>query len=199
VGSRSPLADAEIVLALADGLDALGVEGFTFNVNSRRALHALLDVYGVTPQAGTTVLAILDKLDKVSPDAVAKELATGAAGLPTETADSLVADVTADDRDVIRERLSSTEDGTAGLAEIDTLIQLVTDAGLAAGRIAYNPSMVRGLDYYTGVIYEATAPSYPGSICAGGRYDKLVATLGGPDMPACGGSIGVERILAIQS
>ncbi|MFR9723860.1 histidine--tRNA ligase [Streptomyces sp. MS19] len=197
VGSTSPLADAEIVLALADGLGALGVENFTFNVNSRRALHALLDVYGVNEDAGAGVLAVLDKLDKTSPDAVAKELAT-AQGLPQDTADSLVADVTATDPDRIRQRLASTDAGTAGLAEIDSLIELTTGAGLAGDRIRFNPSMVRGLDYYTGAIFEATADGFSGSICAGGRYDRLVATLGGPDMPACGGSIGVERILAGQ-
>ncbi len=58
--------------------------------------------------------------------------------------------------------------------------------------------MVRGLDYYTGAIYEVEAEGFPGSIAAGGRYDGLVASLGGPDMPACGGSIGIERILALQ-
>lgn len=196
VGSTSPLADAETVLALADGLGALGVPGFTFHVNSRRALHALLDVYAVERQAGPGVLAALDKLDKSSPEDVAKELAAN--GLSLDTADALVSDVTAGDPQVIRERLSSTEEGAAGLAEIDTLIELTTGAGLAADRITYTPSMVRGLDYYTGPIYEVTAPGYPGSICAGGRYDGLVATLGGPDMPACGGSIGIERILAAQ-
>ncbi|MFB7630433.1 histidine--tRNA ligase [Streptomyces sp. NPDC056149] len=197
VGSLSPLADAEIVLALAQGLDALGVNDFTFMVNSRKALYALLEVFGIEVAAGPGILAALDKLDKVSADCVIKEL-VGDRGLAPDIAEALVGDVAADTADRIRERLSTNEQGQAGLAEVDRLIELTTNAGLASERIAYSPRMVRGLDYYTGVIYEVIANGYPGSIAAGGRYDRLVATLGGPDVPACGGSIGIERILATQ-
>ncbi|MCX2968609.1 MULTISPECIES: histidine--tRNA ligase [Streptomyces] len=197
VGSHSPLADAEIVLALAQCLDALGVQDFTFMVNSRKALHALLNVYGIDPADGPGVLGTLDKLDKISADAVAKELASER-GISPDVAESLVADVAAESPDRVRERLEATEQGKAGLAEIDTLIRLTTSAGLASERIVHTPRMVRGLDYYTGAIYEVVATGFPGSIAAGGRYDHLVATLGGPDVPACGGSIGIERILAIQ-
>ncbi|MFC5253423.1 histidine--tRNA ligase [Streptomyces nigrescens] len=197
VGSHSPLADAEIVLALAKGLDGLGVHEFTFMVNSRKALYALLDVYGIDPAGGPGVLGTLDKLDKIGAEAVAKEL-TVDRGLTPEVAEALVGDVAADTPDRVRERLDATEEGKAGLAEVDRLIELTTSAGLASEHIVYAPRMVRGLDYYTGVIYEVEAAGYPGSIAAGGRYDQLVASLGGPDRPACGGSIGVERILAIQ-
>ena len=71
--------------------------------------------------------------------------------------------------------------------------------GLPSNRVRFTPRMVRGLDYYTGPIFEVEATGYPGSIASGGRYDGLVAALGGPDVPACGGSIGIERILAIQA
>ncbi|MEU5840065.1 histidine--tRNA ligase [Streptomyces diacarni] len=197
VGSQSALADAEIVLALAQSLDALGVHDFTFTVNSRKALYALLEVYGVDSDDGPSVLGTLDKLDKIGAAAVAKEL-TAARGLTPDVAESLVGDVAADNSDRVRQRLNTTEQGKAGLAEVDRLIELTTSAGLTSDRIAYVPRMVRGLDYYTGAIYEVVAAGYPGSIAAGGRYDHLVATLGGPDVPACGGSIGIERILAIQ-
>lgn len=197
VGSQSPLADAEIVLALAQGLDALGVHDFTFTVNSRKALYALLEVYGIDSADGPSVLGTLDKLDKIGAKAVATEL-TVARGLTPDVAESLVGDVAADNSDRVRERLGTTEQGKAGLAEVDRLIELTTSAGLTSDRIAYTPGMVRGLDYYTGAIYEVVAAGYPGSIAAGGRYDHLVATLGGPDVPACGGSIGIERILALQ-
>lgn len=80
---------------------------------------------------------------------------------------------------------------------MDRLLELT--AGLPAGRVVFTPRMVRGLDYYTGPIFEVIASGYPGSIASGGRYDGLVAKLGGPDLPACGGSIGIERILAIQA
>lgn len=197
VGSHSLLADAEIVLALAQGLDALGVRDFTFRVNSRQALYALLEVYGIDPAQGPAVLGVLDKLDKLDAEAVNRELTT-ACQLTADVAESLVGDVAAETPDRIRERLDTTEAGKAGLAEVDRLIELATSAGLGAERITYASRMVRGLDYYTGVIFEVEAAGFPGSIAAGGRYDHLVATLGGPDVPACGGSIGIERILALQ-
>lgn len=193
-GSASPLADAETVWALNGGLEALGVEEFTFLVNSRQALYGLLEAYSIPAELGTKVLGSLDKLDKVTPDVVVAELVER--GLPTEAAEGLVADVTAPDSDRIRKQLDTTERGRLGLAEVDRLLALTES--LPTGRVAFTPRMVRGLDYYTGPIFEVAAAGYPGSIASGGRYDGLVAKLGGPDMPACGGSIGIERILAIQ-
>lgn len=194
VGSTSPLADAEIVRAIADGLTALGVEHFRFLVNSREALHGLLEVYQVAPNLGDGVLATLDKLDKIGVRAVAKEL-VDERGLDVSTAENLAEDVAADDPDLIRAKLATTERGQQGLAQIDSLLELTADLG---DRVVFAPRMVRGLDYYTGAIWEVEAEGFPGAIAAGGRYDGLVASLGGPDAPACGGSIGIERILAVQ-
>ncbi|GDY33233.1 histidine--tRNA ligase [Gandjariella thermophila] len=194
VGSTSPLADAEILWAIHDALEALGIEQFRFEINSRQALFGLLDAYGVPADLGGRVLITLDKLDKLDPDAVSAELVER--GLATATASALVADLASDDPDRVRKQLDGTEQGRAGLAEVDRLVELT--AGLPAGRVAFTPRMVRGLDYYTGPIFEVSATGYPGSIASGGRYDGLVAALGGPDVPACGGSIGIERILASQ-
>ncbi|MGH3694895.1 MAG: histidine--tRNA ligase [Pseudonocardiaceae bacterium] len=194
VGSQSPMADAEIVWAVHEGLEALGVKEFRFLVNSRQALHGLLEAYRIAPELGTKVLASLDKLDKATPEAVAAELMER--GLSTDTAEGLVTDVTAPDTERIRKQLDTTETGRLGIAEVDRLLSLT--AGLPSDRVVFTPRMVRGLDYYTGPIFEVEATGYPGSIASGGRYDGLVATLGGPDLPACGGSIGIERILAIQ-
>jgi len=194
VGSASPLADAEVVLALAESLDALGVTRFRFLVNSREALHGLLEVYGVAEENGDGVLATLDKLDKVGAGAVAKELADER-GLDMASAERLAEDVASDDQDLIRSKLATNERGQRGLAQIDSLLELTAGLG---DRAVFAPRMVRGLDYYTGAIYEVEAEGFPGSIAAGGRYDGLVASLGGPDMPACGGSIGIERVLALQ-
>lgn len=195
VGSASPLADAEVLWAIHDGLKALGVENFRVLVNSRKALHGLLEAYGIAEERGTAVLGTLDKLDKLDPGAVVDELADR--GLDARTAEELVGDVTAADTDRVRKQLDTTERGREGLAEIDRLLDLTS--GLPEGRVVYTPRMVRGLDYYTGPIFEVVAEGYPGSIASGGRYDGLVAKLGGPDLPACGGSIGLERILAIQA
>jgi len=195
VGSASPLADAEIVGAVHDGLEALGIADFQFLVNSRQALHGLLEAYHVDAALGDKVLGSLDKLDKLAPDAVCAELVER--GLTTTTAEGLVADVIAPDTDRVRKQLDTTQRGRLGLAEVDRLLELT--AGLPADRVVFAPQLVRGLDYYTGPIFEVTATGYPGSIASGGRYDGLVAALGGPDLPACGGSIGIERILAIQT
>jgi histidyl-tRNA synthetase len=194
VGSSSPLADAETLLAINDGLEGLGVPEFRFELNSRQALHGLLDAYGVPAELGGRVLITLDKLDKLAPDAVVAELVER--GLAADVADALVADLAADDPDRVRKQLNSAERGRAGLAEVDRLLGLTS--GLPNGRVVFTPRMVRGLDYYTGPIFEVTAPGFPGSIASGGRYDGLVAALGGPDLPACGGSIGIERILSSQ-
>jgi histidyl-tRNA synthetase len=194
VGSASPLADAEIIWAVHDGLNALGIGEFQVLVNSRQALRGLLEAYGVADELGDKVLGSLDKLDKLASEVVCAELVTH--GLPTDSAETLVADLIAPQAEEVRKQLDATERGRLGLAEVDRLLELT--AGLPAGRVVFTPRMVRGLDYYTGLIFEVTASGYPGSIASGGRYDGLVAKLGGPDLPACGGSIGIERILALQ-
>lgn len=192
VGSTSPLADAETLLAVNDGIAALGIEEFRFEVNSREALFGLLDAYGVPEPLGGRVLITLDKLDKLAAEAVTAELTER--GLAADIAAGLVADLTAADPDRVRKQLDSTERGRQGLAQVDRLLTLT--AALPAGRVVFTPRMVRGLDYYTGIIFEVTAPGFTGSIASGGRYDGLVAALGGPDLAACGGSIGIERILS---
>lgn len=191
VGSSSPLADAEVAWAINDGLRALGIIDYEFQINSRHALHGLMEAYEVPTEFATGVLGSLDKLDKVATDVVVAELVDR--GLTTATAQALIADVTGADQDRVRRRLDKTERGRIGLSEVERLLELTN--GLP---VRYAPGMVRGLDYYTGPIFEVTAAGYPGSIASGGRYDSLVAKLGGPDAPACGGSIGIERILAIK-
>jgi histidyl-tRNA synthetase len=196
VGSSSPLADAEVVLALHDALEALGVPEFRFLVNSRKALFGLLEAYGVPEELGGGALITLDKLDKLAPDAVVAEL-VGGRGLLEPVATGLVGDLTAPDAvERVRAALKASETGQAGLAEVDQLLAL-TEGAIPAGRIAFTPNLVRGLDYYTGVIFEVSAPGMPGSIASGGRYDGLIGRLGGKDAPACGGSLGIERILPL--
>ncbi len=198
VGSASPLADAEVVCAVADALRAVGVRDFSILVNSRRALTGLLGAYGVPAQVGGGVLITLDKLDKLEPGEVASELVQ-ARSLDPVTAKALVDDLTAPDAvDRLRRTLAGAEEGREGMAEVDRLIA-VAGPVIGAERIAFTPSLVRGLDYYTGVIFEVVAAGMPGSIASGGRYDHLIAALGGPDVPACGGSLGVERIIGLLS
>jgi histidyl-tRNA synthetase len=194
LGSVSPLADAEVLCAAHDALSRLGLPEFTVLLNSRQALHGLLRAFGVPAEIGTSVLITLDKLDKLSPAEVITEL-TGR-GLARAKAEALVETMTAADAtEQVRAALKSTDEGVAGLDEIDTLLSLTHDQ-VPDGRIVFTPRMVRGLSYYTGGIWEVTAPGVPGSIAAGGRYDHLIETLGGPDVPGTGISLGVERIIA---
>jgi histidyl-tRNA synthetase len=195
LGSTSPLADAEVICAVNDVIAELGIGGFRFLLNSRRVLVGLLEAFGVPADLGAGVLITLDKLDKVTPAEVTVELA--GRGLPEANAASLVEAMTgvgAAER--IREALKSSEEGSAGLDEVDALLSLLTGE-LPAGRVVFAPAMVRGLSYYTGPIWEVSAEGVPGSLAGGGRYDHLIEQLGGPDVPASGGSLGIERLLLL--
>ncbi len=193
LGSRSPMADAEVLCAQHDAVCGLGVGEFTILLNSRQVLSGLLEVFGVPAELGPGVLISLDKLDKLSPDEVVAEL-TGR-GLPAAAAGEMVDVMTAPDAtERIRDALSPSELGVAGLDQVDRLLSLVSTQ-IPAGRIAFTPRLVRGLSYYTGPIWELAAAGVPGSIGGGGRYDHLIEQLGGPDVPATGASLGIERLL----
>jgi len=195
LGSTSPLADAEVLCVHHDAMAALGLTGFTILINSRQVLSGLLEVFAVPPELGAGVLTSLDKLDKLSPREVIEEIA--GRGLAEQAATELVATMTADDAtDRIRTALKPSDTGSAGLEELDNLLALVGEQ-IPAERIAFTPRMVRGLSYYTGPIWELVAPGVPGSIGSGGRYDHLITQLGGPDVPATGSSLGVERALML--
>ena len=193
LGSSSPMSDAEIICAVHDVLAGLGVGAFTIQLNSRQLLAGLLDVYGVPDSAGASVLIALDKLDRLSAAEVTAELTER--GLPQAIAAELVEAVAAPDAaDRMRDVLKGSEAGTAGLDEVSRVLDLA-GAQLPPGRVAFSPRLVRGLSYNTGPIWEATAEGTPGSLAGGGRYDYLIEQLGGPDVPATGGSLGIERIL----
>ncbi len=193
LGSRSPMADAEVLCAQHDAVSALDIGEFTILLNSRRVLSGLLEVFGVPPTLGPGALISLDKLDKMSPDEVVAELA--GRGLSAAVAAELVVTMTAPDAtERIRSKLKPSDLGAAGLDEVDRLLSLVSGQ-IPVGRIAFTPRLVRGLSYYTGPIWELAAPGVPGSLGSGGRYDHLIEQMGGPDVPATGGSLGIERLL----
>jgi len=194
LGSASLLADAEVLAAHHDAVTALGITDFSILLNSRRVLAGLLAAFSVAPEIGAAVLISLDKLDKITPGQVADEL-TGR-GLGTGQARELVGTLTAPDAvDQVRVALTKTDEGSAGLDEVDTLLSHLSGQ-IPAARIAFTPRLVRGLSYYTGPIWEVVAAGVSGSLGGGGRYDHLIEQLGGPDVPAVGSSIGVERLLA---
>ncbi len=197
LGSVSPLADAEVLCAHHDAVAELGIDEFRVLLNSRRVLTGLLDAFGVPADLGSGVLITLDKLDKLRPEAVTAEL--GQRGLDPGRAAELVDAMTAPDAEGrIRDALKQSDEGSAGLEEVDRVLSLVTPE-LPPGRIAFTPRLVRGLSYYTGPIWELSAPGVAGSMGGGGRYDHLIEQLGGPDVPATGTSLGIERILSLLS
>ncbi len=195
LGSASLLADAETLSAQHAALAELGLPDFTIQLNSRRVLTGLLEAFAVPPELGPGALISLDKLDKLPAAEVVAEL-TGR-GLAPDQAGELVTTLTAPDSvDRLRVALTKTEEGTAGLAEVDTMLSLLAGE-VPEGRVVFTPRMVRGLSYYTGPIWEVVAPGVAGSIGSGGRYDHLIEQLGGPDVPGTGSSIGIERILPL--
>jgi histidyl-tRNA synthetase len=195
LGSTSLLADAEVLCVHHDALAALGLKDFTILLNSRHVLSGLLEVFAVPPELGPGVLTSLDKLDKMSPREVIGEI--GSRGLAEDAAAELVAEMTARDAtERLRTSLKPSESGMAGLEEVDRLLELV-GSQVPPGRIAFAPRLVRGLSYYTGPIWELAAAGVPGSLGGGGRYDRLIAQLGGPDVPATGSSLGIERVLTL--
>jgi histidyl-tRNA synthetase len=195
LGSDSPLADAEVLCAHHDAVAELGIREFRVLLNSRQVLAGLLDAFGVPDELGTGVLITLDKLDKLSPGAVTAEL--GQRGLDPGKAAELVDVMTAPDAaGRIRDALRHSKEGSAGLEDVDEVLSLVTPQ-FPPGRIAFTPRLVRGLSYYTGPIWEVVADGVAGSLGGGGRYDHLIEQLGGPDVPATGTSLGIERILSL--
>jgi len=200
IGTTSPVADLEMVLVVHDLLAAIGIERFTIRLNDRRALAGILGRLGLTDQA-TSVLRSLDKLGKASPEAVAAELA--AHGVAAEAAAALLemASLAGPPADVLA-RLSTLvgdeEQGRAGVAALTAIVAGAREAGVPDGRVAIDPSIARGLDYYTGIVLESFLDDLPalGSICSGGRYDNLAGLYTKQHLPGVGASLGIDRLLA---
>ncbi len=194
VGSDSLVADAATIQAVADVLDRLGLSGFRVLINARPALAGLIEAYGVPDGLAESALVALDKLDKVGVDGVAAELTER--GLPPAAIDTLVADLgSVDLAGAVRERVADTARGAEGLAQVDRVLDLV--GKVPGGEVAYAPVLARGLSYYTGPVFEVVHAGLDATIAAGGRYDGLIGMFQGSDVPATGGSLGVERILLL--
>ena len=198
IGTTSPVADLEMVLVVHDLLTAIGVE-FTIRINDRRVLAGILGRLGLTDRS-TAVLRSLDKLGKVTPEAVAAELAAHGVAPDAVAALLEMAGLSGSADDVLTrlERLvGDAEQGRAGVAALRTIIAGARDAGVAEGRIAIDPSIARGLDYYTGIVLESFLDELPalGSICSGGRYDNLAALYTKQSLPGVGASLGIDRLL----
>jgi histidyl-tRNA synthetase len=200
IGSTSPIVEAELLSAVTAVLVRLGFDDFTIRLNDRRVLSALLASFGIPPEQHAETLVAIDKLDKIGTDGVRKELeargvsAAAVAGcvaffeaLPKGSAARVVA------LDALVAQI-----GEAAAGAVTELVKLVE--GSAAGdRIAVDPSLARGLSYYTGAIMEIAVPDLAGSLGGGGRYDNLIGMFLGRNVPACGFSLGLERIIVVMS
>ncbi len=181
-GSASPLADSEIILTLAASLKALGFKKFSIKINSRQLLNEILAAVGINQaKKQQAILRALDKKEKISPKAFREELLN--AGLSKDLATTFLAKL----------EKSRPDDN---LKRIFAFLQA---GGLEEGKQwQYDPWLTRGLDYYTGMVFEIFLDDETvGAIAGGGRYDSLINQLGGPVISAVGGSIGLDRLMAV--
>lgn len=221
LGSRSMMVEAEICAAASEVLIKLGFDDFNVRVNHRKVLTGILGVAGVGLDKHDAALIALDKLDKIGRDGVAKEFAER--GLESKTSERLLdfftelpslehaAEIAAGEDQELKQRalnkavlgrivefVQDNEVGSRGVDELQSILDY-TDAAGIANHVLIDPSLARGLSYYTGAIMEISVKDLAGSLGGGGRYDNLVGMFAGQDIPACGFSLGLERILVVMS
>src|SRR5215510_14801510 len=218
LGSRSMIVEAEIYGAASEVLAKLGFSDFCVRLNHRKALTGILGVAGVALEKHDAALIALDKLDRIGTDGVRKEFAER--GVNEAAGDRLLgcfsdlaslehaAEIVAEEQSRqavnkavlgrIVEFVSDNELGAQGVAELQSFLDYAGAMGLS-DRIKIDPSLARGLSYYTGAIIEISVKDLAGSLGGGGRYDNLVGMFLGQDVPACGFSLGLERILVVMN
>jgi histidyl-tRNA synthetase len=214
LGSRSMVVEAEICAAASDVLTTLGFNDFTIRLNHREVLAGILNAVGISSDKQNDVLVTLDKLDKSGPGAVKKELIDRAVSpkaaerlmeLLTDSLQALHDDITKmgeiEQRalnSVTIARLSDFIGSHQWLRDLERIIEL-TNVTAAYRHVKIDPRLARGLSYYTGAIMEINVPGLTGSLGGGGRYDNLVGMFSGEDIPACGFSLGLERIIVVMT
>jgi histidyl-tRNA synthetase len=201
IGTLSVAADIETTLVIHDLFRSLGFGEFTIRLNNRMVLTGLLEKLGLADRS-TAVLRALDKLGKIGPDAVAAEM-VAAAGASEEQAKQVLrlAELTGSNDEVLCQLdplVAGNETGEIGVAKLREVIGGVTAAGVSEERIRLDVSIARGLDYYTGTIFETFLNALPGigSVCSGGRYDNLAGLFTSQALPGIGASLGLDRLLA---
>ena len=218
LGSRSMLVEAEICSAASEVLSRLGFKDFCVRLNHRKVLTGILGIAGVSLDKHEAALVALDKLDKIGSEGVRKEFA--ARGIAEAAGDRLLsffsalselehaAEIVTEDnaqqafnKAVLGRIVEFVEDNELGAQGVDDL-QSILDFAEAMGiahRVKIDPSLARGLSYYTGAILEINVKDLAGSLGGGGRYDNLVGMFLGQDIPACGFSLGLERIFLVMN
>ena len=200
-GTRSLLAEAEVLNAISDVLLDLGFRNCTIAINHRVLLRSMIEVAGLAPEQEESALVAIDKLDKIGVDGVRDELV--ARGIPAPSASRLLAcTVVSEGSDnarclkVLRDLLPLAPAQQA-LDELENLFCLTAEAP-GGPLLRLTPGLARGLSYYTGPIFEIVSCDFSGSLGGGGRYDNLVGMFSGKQVPAVGFSLGLERILLLM-
>lgn len=199
LGDATKLAEIELILATTTLLGKIGFEGYTVRINDRNILKGMAAFCGFSEESYDQVFIILDKMDKIGMEGVAKELEE--AGYPEEPIKkylSLFETVTRDASGVrsLGETLKEVMDPEQA-ENLGAIIDSVSRISESRFHIVFDPTLVRGMSYYTGTIFEIEVDGFPGSVGGGGRYDKMIGKFTGMDTPAVGFSIGFERIITI--
>ncbi len=198
IGSESMIVEAELISAVEEILTRLGFDDFIIRLNHRELLRGMLEAAEIDKDLHTDALVALDKLDKIGPEGVLKEFAERNIGsVRGQKLLTLFADLESltetDKPDRLSAFAGSTESGKRGISELTEIKNLNS-----SDRIKIDASLARGLSYYTGTIIEVNVPDLAGSLAGGGRYDGLIGMFGKEQIPACGVSLGLERILVVM-
>jgi histidyl-tRNA synthetase len=195
VGSDALLHEVEFILIFDEVLSKLGLESFTIKINNRKILAGLAEIAGHSDRIKDIAIS-LDKLDKVGKDKVIEEWKER--GIDEEAIKKLSVIFDMKEGRIsegLEQILSDSEVGTLGVQELKSVIKKVEKLGLGRAKLEFDVTLARGLDYYTGAIFEVISDEVAiGSICGGGRYDDLTGIFGFPDMPGVGISFGADRI-----
>ena len=199
LGEPTYMAEIELVLATTTLLGKLDFHNFTIRINDRRILKAMAEYSGFPKESFDTVFIILDKMDKIGLEGVAKELEEE--GFAKESIDTYLAmfkEISSDIQGVryCKEKLADVLDEQIA-ADLETIISTVEAVKTADFKMAFDPTLVRGMSYYTGPIFEISMDEFGGSVGGGGRYDEMIGKFTGNNTSACGFSIGFERIVTI--
>lgn len=199
LGEASCLAEIELILATTTLLGRLNFSDFKVRINERRILKATAVYSGFTKEQFDLVFIILDKMDKIGWDGVKKELLE--AGFGQEQVEQYIAlfaemAQAEDALSYLEEKLSGVLEGGV-IENLRTIRQSVEATRACDFKLVFDPTLVRGMSYYTGTIFEIEMEQFGSSVAGGGRYDRMIGKFTGKDVPACGFSIGFERIITI--
>lgn len=201
IGVTELTADVEMVLVVNDLFQALGIDDFTIRVNHRGVLNGMLAKLGLADRSAA-VLRAIDKLGKIGREGVVEELARTANAAASQADDLLTLASIAGDNDhtlaALKKLVAGNATGERGVGELAELLQAVAAAGVPGSRVKLDPSIARGLDYYTGIVVETQLNELPtiGSVASGGRYDNLAGVYTHQKLPGVGASLGLDRLLA---